>query len=320
MDCGVDALVAKDRRFDTHPGGSMENNNWLDREAYPFRSRFLELDAGRMHYIDEGQGDAIVLVHGTPTWSFLYRNLIKELSKNHRCIAMDHIGFGLSDKPAGWTYRPQDHARNVQALIDHLDLQHFTLIVHDLGGPIGISYAIEHPEHIRRLILFNTFMWAMRDDFAIPPIGTLMGGPIGKFLYTRLNISARMFLPLVYGDKSKLTPEIHRQYINPFPHHQDRYGMWVFAREMGGSADWYESRWSQRDRIKDVPTLILWGMKDPAFTPKYLARWQTLFTRAQTVTFPNTGHFVQEEEPSAALAAITAFLARGIPEPHGYVM
>ena len=108
----------------------MQNNNWLDREAYPFTSRFLELDAGRMHYIDEGQGDAIVLVHGTPTWSFLYRNLIKELSKNHRCIAMDHIGFGLSDKPVGWTYRPQDHARNVQALIDHLVNQCSMHVVH----------------------------------------------------------------------------------------------------------------------------------------------------------------------------------------------
>lgn len=111
---------------------------WIDRKEYPFKSHFLQLEMGKMHYIDEGSGEPIVMVHGNPTWSFLYRHLIKGLSKNYRCIAIDNIGFGLSDKPADWSYYPEDHAKNLYLLIEKLDLKGITLIVQDWGGPIVI--------------------------------------------------------------------------------------------------------------------------------------------------------------------------------------
>ncbi|MGF1671643.1 MAG: alpha/beta fold hydrolase, partial [Balneolaceae bacterium] len=95
----------------------MNNANWIDRKEYPFESRYFEVPAGRLHYVDEGAGDPVVMVHGNPTWSFLYRDLIKRLKPNYRCIALDHLGFGLSDKPIGWSYLPEDHARNLSALI-----------------------------------------------------------------------------------------------------------------------------------------------------------------------------------------------------------
>jgi haloalkane dehalogenase len=281
---------------------------WLDREAYPFAHRHLDVDGGRMHYIDEGQGEPIVFVHGTPVWSFLYRHLIRDLSREYRCIALDHIGFGLSDKPAGWSYSFAAHSRNLAALIRHLNLGSFTLVVHDLGGPIGLAYALENPDQIRQLAIFNTVMWPMRGEFAVPPIGKLFGSPLGRLLYLRANISARALLPLVYGDRTKLTPQIHRQYIAPFPRPDDRHGMFAFAREISAGAPALASLWERRAAIQHIPAMLLWGMKDVAFPPHYLARWQSFFSNVQTVTFPGAGHFVQEEEPNLALAALRPFV------------
>ena len=288
----------------------MNYPTWLDRTAYPFDAHFLELDAGRMHYLDEGQGPSVLLVHGTPTWSFLYRHIVAALRPNFRCIVPDHIGFGLSDKPSDWTYRPADHARNLRMLIEHLNLQDFTLVVHDLGGPIGLSYAIERPDKVKRLVLFNTFMWSIRDDASKRRPLQLFSTPLGRLLYTRMNFSPRVILPAAWGDKATLMPEVHQHYTAVHQRPDERHGMWGFAREMLGSSDWFDGLWARRERIKDLPTLMLWGMKDPAFTPSDLARWQALFTNAKTQTFPNVGHFVPDEAGSAAAQAILAFLTK----------
>jgi haloalkane dehalogenase len=266
-----------------------------------------------MHYIDEGRGEPIIFVHGTPAWSFLYRHLIGDLSRDHRCIALDHIGFGLSDKPAGWGYSFAAHAQNLATLIRHLGLGEFTLVIHDLGGPIGLSYALDHPEQIRQLVIFNTLMWPMQGEFAVPPIGKLFGTPLGRLLYLRANISARALLPLVYGERAKLTPQIHRQYIAPFPRPEDRHGMYAFAREIAAGAPSLAGLWERRATIQHIPALLLWGMKDLAFPQPYLTRWQEILPDAQAVTFPDAGHFVQEEAPEAALQAIRAFVASPVP-------
>ena len=112
-----------------------------------------------MHYIDEGKGAPILFVHGTPVWSFLYRNQIKALAQTHRCIAPDHIGFGLSDKPENWDYKPASHAKNLIQLIKDLDLQNITLVVHDFGGPIGLGAALQLPDRIRQVVVMNTWLW-----------------------------------------------------------------------------------------------------------------------------------------------------------------
>lgn len=201
----------------------MRDTGWIDRTEYPFTPHYLDLHMGRMHYVDEGQGGPpVVMVHGTPTWSLLYRRLIKELSGSYRCIAPDNIGFGLSDRPDGWSYRPEDHARNVRTLIERLDLRDITLVVHDFGGPLGLSYAVERPDNVRALVLFNTWMWSLADDVSIKRGAGLFSGPFGRFMYRRLNFSPRMMIRLAWGDKSKLTRGIHRHYIDAFETPQDR--------------------------------------------------------------------------------------------------
>ena len=209
-----------------HKGVALTNaNGWVNRNLYPFRSHWLEVVGGRMHYVDEGTGPVVVMVHGTPTWSFLYRELIRELSKSYRVIAPDQIGFGLSDKPAGWSYRPEDHARNVSTLIERLELSDIALVVHDFGGPIGLSYALEHPDNVRALVLFNTWMWSL-EGTAAEKASRFMGGPIGRFLYRRMNLSPRVLVRAAFGDKRKLTREVHRHYIEAFPSPERRQAPW----------------------------------------------------------------------------------------------
>jgi len=154
---------------------------WVDRREYPFEPRTLDVDGGRLSYVDEGEGAPIVMVHGTPTWSFLYRHLIRSLKERHRCMVPDHLGFGLSDRPRGWSYRPEDQARNLARLIETLALKDLTLVVHDYGGPIGLAYAIDHPENVCRLVLFNTWMWSWAGDRRMEWSGRILGRYLGRW-------------------------------------------------------------------------------------------------------------------------------------------
>ncbi len=281
---------------------------WPDRAAYPFAPHYFELPAGRMHYVDVGNGSPIVFVHGTPVWSFLYRAFIQDLSRDHRCIAPDHLGFGLSDKPTTADYRPAAQAANLTRFIEGLGLRDITLVVHDFGGPIGLSYALDHPENVRQLVLFNTWMWPLNDDPQVVQASRLFGGTLGRFLYTRLNISPRFLYPMVFGDKTKLQRDVQQQYIHATTRPDERLAMWTYARELVGSSDWYAQLWDRRELLRDLPALLLWGMRDPTFPPKQLARWQEALPRATVVTFPESGHFVQEEQPEVALTAIRSIL------------
>jgi pimeloyl-ACP methyl ester carboxylesterase len=288
----------------------MENATalWLDKAEYPFAAYYFAVEAGQMHYVDEGSGPPIVMVHGTPEWSFIYRHLIRCLSARYRCIAPDHIGFGLSDKPAAWSYLPEAHAGNLEGLIEHLGLEHITLIVHDYGGPIGLSYAIKHPGNVARLVIMNTWMWSLQGDPAFER-SKMFAGTVGRFLYERLAFSPRVLMPLAMGDRRRLTRHIQRQYLQALPTPQARHGTWVLARELLGSGAWYDSLWQQRARLQHLPAFILWGMKDPAFRAQELARWRGEFPQARVQTFPSVGHFVTEEMGEQLCAPIGEFMA-----------
>lgn len=273
----------------------MSAPDWLDRELYPFEPHHFELPEGRLHYVDEGSGDPIVMLHGNPTWSFLYRHLIRGLSGEHRCIAPDYLGFGLSDKPPHWSYRPEDHAKCIAAFVDSLDLSSITLVVQDWGGPIGLSYAINHPDRIKALVIMNTWMWSVAADRHLRWFSKCMGGPVGRFLIRRFHFFARVGMTMAYADRRKLTPAIRRHYLCPQPTAAERKGCWVFPKCVVGSSDWLDGLWQRRDRIAGKPVLLAWGMKDIAFRERELRRWQTLFPHAKTLEFQHVGHYVQEE-------------------------
>ena len=129
------------------------------RELFPFQSRWLQTATARLHYVDEGAGQPILMLHGNPTWSFLYRHVILGLGSRFRCIAVDYPGFGLSERPSGYGYTPAEHAAVVGELVHELDLRDLIVMGHDWGGPIGLSLATADPERISGLVLGNTWFW-----------------------------------------------------------------------------------------------------------------------------------------------------------------
>lgn len=273
----------------------MSDISWLDRTEYPFESHYLDVEAGRLHYVDQGAGAPIVMVHGNPTWSFLYRHLIKQLSPHYRCVAPDHIGFGLSDKPVDWAYLPHQHTENLTALIDHLGLKDITLVVQDWGGPTGLAYAIAHPENVRRLVILNTWLWPVNKDPYYIGFSGFMGGPIGRHLIKRHNFFVNGVMSQSYGDKKRLTPAIHRHYSAPLSMPAERKGCWVFPGQIVGASEWLAEIWSKRAVLRPMSKLIVWGTKDIAFRENELKTWSREFPEAQILRQRGVGHYVQEE-------------------------
>jgi haloalkane dehalogenase len=283
---------------------------WLDRDAYPFPPRTLDLPAGRMHYVDVGRGEPILFVHGTPTWSFEYRHLIRALSASHRCIAPDHLGFGLSARPPGLAYTPEMHAANLAALVERLDLRDLTLVVHDYGGPIGLPIAIDTPR-VRRLAILNTWMWPLDDDPTIRRPARLASSWLGRVLYRRANLSLRVIMPGAYGDRAALTPAIHRQYLAPFRSAWARGAvLWPLAGALMGSRAHYARLWQARARLRGRPAAVVWGVADSAFRPHHLARWRDVVPDADVTALDRAGHWPHEEQPDAVLDALRRLLAR----------
>jgi haloalkane dehalogenase len=279
---------------------------WLDANEYPFTPHWFDAPDGRIHYLDQGSGRPVVMLHGNPTWSFQYRNVVKALGGSRRAVAPDQLGFGLSDKPTSYSYLPVDQARQFAAFMDALDLHDVTLVVGDWGGPVALSWALDHPDRVASLVITNTWMWSVRDDWYYQAFSRFMGGPVGRRLIERRNFFAGSFLKRAYGVKSRLTPEIHAQYLSALPTPADRRGSAVFPREIIGSSDWLVGLWDRREAIAEVPATLAWGMKDIAFREKELNRWRSLFPDAKVVRYPECGHFVAEERPDDLAQEILA--------------
>ena len=282
---------------------------WLDRGQYPFKTRTIALTDGNLSYVDEGSGEALLFVHGTPTWSFEYRHLIKNLAKRYRCIAPDHLGFGLSGRPAGFAYSPEAHAVVLREFVDRLGLERFTLIVHDFGGPIGLPLAVDQPSRVARVIVMNTWAWPLDDDPKMARGARLIGGAIGRFLYRHANASLKVIMPSAYGDKSKLTAAIHAQYLNVFRERDARVQvLHTLAKSLLGSRAHYQLLLDRIGALRRMPVLIIWGMKDSAFQPYQLDRWRSLLPNAVVEPIAGAGHWPHEEEPAAVIAAMERFL------------
>jgi haloalkane dehalogenase len=281
---------------------------WLDRELYPFGSHYFEAPQGRLHYLDEGSGPPIVMVHGNPTWSFLYRHLVRRFSRSFRCIAPDHLGFGLSDKPSDVSLHPKQHADNLDKLIDSLSLSDITMVVQDWGGPIGLSYAVARPENVSRLVIMNTWMWPVNHDPYYFAFSRLMGGPIGRLLIRRTNFFARVIMRQAYGDRRRLTEEIHRHYLLPLGSPAERMQCSVLPGEILGASGWLAELWAKRAALRSMSALIVWGLDDIAFREKELSRWVDTLPEAAVVRLSGVGHFVQEEAPEELGGAIDRLL------------
>jgi haloalkane dehalogenase len=285
----------------------MTSPDWLDRSLYPFPSQFFDTGAGRIHYVDVGDGPTVLLVHGTPTWSFLYRRLIDRLREDYRVVAPDLLGFGGSEKPTTEAVAPPRQAGHLRGLVDYLGLDAYTLVVHDFGGPIGLSLALDRPSAVTQLVLFNTWMWR-RTDAATRWASRFFGTRLGRWLYTRRNFSTDVMLPAL--THRSLPPDVHAHYRRPFSTPEARHATWVFARDLAGAGDWYDDLWARREAIASIPALLLWGAKDPGFGVEARARWAGLFDAVHGEVLEDVGHLPQEEAPEVVADAVSSFLVR----------
>jgi haloalkane dehalogenase len=281
--------------------------SWVNRELYPFESRSVEIDGHRIHYIDEGDGTPILFAHGTPEWSFGWRDLVKGLRGQYRCIAPDMLGFGLSDKPADADYSVRAHARRLEQLIGQLGLKNFHIVANDFGLAIALHYAIKHPENVQKISFFNGWMWPLDTDPHYARPARWMQSLLGRLLYLRFNFPVKVVMPAAFGDKRKLTPEIHRHYKQALPTPDTRRAAYAFSGELLHANTFWAECWQQVSKLADKPGLIFWGMKD-TFVPAYeLEKWQKALPNAQVIRFENAGHFAQEEEPERMVEALDGF-------------
>lgn len=281
------------------------------RNLYPFESRYLNLGSHRLHYLDEGQGDPLVMLHGNPTWSFYYRNLIKGLKSQCRCVVPDHMGCGLSDKPQDYPYTLSQHIDNLEALIDDLGLENLTLVVHDWGGAIGMGYAVRHPEKIKRLVLFNTA--AFITDRIPFSINLCRNSIIGPLAILKFNLFAKMAITWASKVPGRMTRRVRKGYLAPYHSPESRIAHLRFVQDIPMSPDIasygvVEEIESHLGYFRDMPMMIIWGMKDFCFNEYFLERWKKIFPQAEVREVPQAGHYVVEDADEEIIPWMIEFL------------
>jgi haloalkane dehalogenase len=278
---------------------------WVPDALFPFESHFTEIDGSTVHYIDEGNGPPLLMLHGNPTWSFLYREPIKNLRDRYRCIAPDHPGFGLSRAPSRYGYTPAEHAAVLEKLIERLDLSNVTMMVQDWGGPIGFAAATRYPERFSAFVIGNTWAW-LKADPVTQVASCLLGGPLGGYLILQRNFFVEKILP---GNvkRRKLTQEVMDAYRGPFPTPESRRPMHVFPREILHSRTFLAEIERQLPKLSDRPALLVWPSKDIAFREPERKRWEQLFPNHRTVILEGAGHFIQEDAPDEIVNAIESW-------------
>ena len=286
--------------------------DWVSNEMFPFESRFFAAPSGhQMHYVDEGRGEPVVFVHGNPSWSFEFRHLIRSLRSEVRCIAPDHVGFGLSSRSGSSSdHHPEAHARNFAAFLDHLELRDITLFLSDWGGPIGLDFTRKHSERVRRIVISNTWCWPVGGDLHFRSFSFFMSSALGQHLIRHRNFFVDRLMPMAVGDRDVLTTEVMEHYRKAQPDPEARRASAAFPEHLVGASEWLDSIWRDHARFADKPFLILWGLKDLAFRRTELDRWASAMWDYECHEFKECGHFLAEEAPEAVASTLHAFLRR----------
>lgn len=270
----------------------------------------------RMHYLDEGEGSPIVALHGNPTWSFFYRELVKRFKSGHRMIVPDHIGCGLSDKPQNYNYTLEQHIANLEELIERLNPEPFTMVVHDWGGAIGMGYAVRHPEMIKGILFLNTA--AFRSPDMPATIGLARIPWLGDLLVRGLN--AFVIGALLTSTYHPLGAYICNAYLSPYNSWNNRVGVLRFVQDipMKPSHPSYQTLTDIENKLSllnDVPKSFVWGARDHVFTPRFLERWKTIYPSAKTTLLEKAGHFVIEDASEKVILALRELLNSEASDP-----
>jgi len=285
----------------------------IDSSLYPFKSHSLDLDSYRYHFLDEGQGETLLMLHGNPTWSFYYRNLILDLKKSYRCVVPDHMGMGKSDKPQNYPYTLLQHIDNLVALVGELSLKDITLVVHDWGGAIGMGFAVRYPQKVKRLILFNTAAFLSEK---IPIRLSLCRVPgFGALAIRGFNIFALAAINMACKNRERMTNEVRAGYLAPYNNYANRIANLRFVQDIPMSPD--EPSYCLVKEIEEnlgqfasLPVMIAWGAKDFVFNHHFLKKWQEIYPNAEVHRVLDAGHYVVEDAYERILPWMKAFLLK----------
>lgn len=286
------------------------------KNLYPFESHFLDRNGQKYHYLNEGEGEPVVMVHGNPSWSFYYRNLVQALSKTNQCIVPDHIGCGLSDKPddANYEYTLKSRIDDLEALLESLNItKNITLVVHDWGGMIGMGYAARYPERIKGLVILNTGAFHLPKSKPLPlGLWICRNTLLGTLLVRGLNAfsSAASYV----GVKRKaMARDVRAAYVMPFNSWKNRISTLRFVQDI----PLYESDKSYQlvsdisqslENFKETPTIICWGLKDFVFDKHFLDIWKQKMPHAQINEFDDCGHYILEDASDEVIPLIEQFI------------
>lgn len=281
---------------------------WVDDELFPFESRFVELDGNVVHYIDEGSGPILLLLHSNPVWSFVYREVITTLCDRFRCIAPDFPGFGLSSAAPGYGFTAQEHSKVLVSFVKQLDLTGMTLVGHSWGGPFGLYAAERHPERFERLVLTNTWAWPLNGDISTELFSRIGGGPVGRELIRRFDLMVKYFIPAAHKRRKVSTAEMN-QYRRAMPTPELRQPCAVLPGQLTDASNFLQCLENGLTSLHHIPTLILWGDRDWIFPEKYRERWEAILPNYTTTILKEVGHFPQSDAPTEFCEAIEAWWA-----------
>lgn len=288
----------------------------LNKVLYPFKSNFLDINKLKMHYIDEGTGEVVLMLHGNPTWSFFYRDLIKLLSHKYRCVAPDHIGSGLSDKPSKerYSYALSDRAENIYALVKSLNINDLTLVMHDWGALVGMTYAARHPETVKRIVVLNSAAFGLPDGRPFPwMIALCKNNLLGPLLVQGMNLFSKG--ANIFCVKKKMSEDVKNMYLYPYDSWKNRYGVLAFILDVPlspGHVSWNVLKETEKklSDFNSLPVLICWAGQDFVFDKHFFERWEKDFPNAEIKIFPYSGHYILEDAGEEAGGDILSFLER----------
>lgn len=292
----------------------MTNNNETFNGTFPFTPHYHQTHGFSMHYVDEGHGDPVVLLHGDPTWGYLYRQFITPLAQTYRCIVPDHMGMGKSGAAAElYPYRLHHHIANLESLLLHLNLHNITLVVHDWGGPVGLGFAIRHPERIKRLVITNSWAFAPWPGGPFPRLLELIRSPRGEKFVLEKNGYLEPALLGTTHHSERLSGIVMEAYLSPFPTPESRRALLCWSRDIPVQET--DPSYPVMKQIEEslplfshIPVLLLWGMRDPVLGVAVLRRWQHIYPHAITHELEDASHFLQEDAPEHLLHLLQTFL------------
>lgn len=300
----------------THPTQPADTPSW--HSLYPFESHYLAIDKHKYHYVDEGTGDSVLMIHGNPTWSFYYRNLIAALRNTHRAIAPDHIGCGLSDKPSddSYPYTLEQRIADLESLLLTLDLRKITLVVHDWGGIIGLGCALRHLDRFDRIVVLNTAAFLLPPGKRFPwQLWLIKRTPLLPALFVR-GLNGFALGASMLCTTQPMSKPVRAGYLAPYDSWNNRIATLRFVQNiprMPTDPSYATARWIDEHvyMLRQKPLFIAWGMRDFIFDQSFLAEWQRRFPHAQVQTYEHAGHYLLEDADEDLIPRIKQFIAAG---------